>query len=1105
MSYNEELQSNNDALRGILDEVNALPNATGGAETRIRDADAVRDAGRKPMKAMVSFMDDDCRKAVYHRKDTTPNEPSLWELIQELGIPYTLACPPGSIYDPENPVDGNEAYLSVGELQEMHRGGVGISCHHWRQYNMDDTELLPTEADYDADLTRCLEQFRAWGITDVLSVAYPQGVIADNYLHVAKRHFRMGFGVTRGINQRPYASYRMDRCETFPTGSAYVADPTKALTEAKARVNDLAETGGWLIFMTHSWYETFSPADLRSLVAYIREQDIEIVGVNDAIRNTGNVVEVGDIVKPLEEQTAPFFVVDADGNTHTNSLHNYTPSADTLTEIQAAYNYGYLGGETGTILSSDDANRRVSVDIPVQAGEIYRLTCSSIWSGAAYAVLTAAGGSAVDIVAGTATTPSTVLTDHEITIPEGGTVLRVSTNLTVQPDGYKIYRVTRAATDSDDTDDSSEAVQAVNYDLNVKAINHRGYSAESPENTIPAYIMSKQKGFTYVECDVSFTSDGVAVLLHDATIDRTSNGSGNISNMTYAQVLQYDFGSWFSPDYAGVKIPTFTEFVVLCKRLGLHPYIELKSNGSYTQAQISQIVKEVEACGMAGKVTYISFNNTFLGYVKNADASARLGLLANPLNSTKINQAVALKTSTNEVFMDAKLATVTTALINSCISNGLPLEVWTVNTEAEILAMPSYVSGVTSDNTIAGKVLYNAALTYVPPVSNYVPATGITLDKTSLTFDLPNTQTIVATVTPSNASDKVVWKSSSTAVATVSGGVVTPVGDGSCTITATAGSVSATCSVTVAMAVNTHTITRTLVGCTSSSTAASVMEGAPHTETITADDSYTLEGAEIVITMGGVDISDKFVDGVLSIDAVTGDIVITITCVYVPPQPVVDLVLTNVTDGILRNAGTGGSTYDATITTPNTGDSYTSDATGLTLVNHAYANTPYGFKASDKFTIAIRGCLEELNTNQYQRLFRTDQDMPSVFYSYTSGSGLGAKLAGSSSNNFKSHDSRVYIKNLSTGAALNTAYILPENIDEENMHLYCFVCDGSSIYYYLDGVLMASQGASVLKTSSRIGMGDNDESKSYYAAKIAFEMFRIYDFAMTADEVASLV
>lgn len=141
----------------------------------------------------------------------------------------------------------------------------------------------------------------------------------------------------------------------------------------------------------------------------------------------------------------------------------------------------------------------------------------------------------------------------------------------------------------------------INYDLNVKAVNHRGYSAEAPENTLPAYVMSKKKGFTYVECDVSFTSDGVAVLLHDATINRTSNGTGNINSLTYAKVATYDFGAWFNEanpdiaiDYTGVKIPTFSEFIILCKRLGLHPYIELKSSGSYTQDQITQIVTEVE-------------------------------------------------------------------------------------------------------------------------------------------------------------------------------------------------------------------------------------------------------------------------------------------------------------------------------------------------------------------------------------------------------------------------------------------------------------------------------------------------------------------------------
>lgn len=791
---------------------------------------------------------------------------------------------------------------------------------------------------------------------------------------------------------------------------------------------------------------------------------------------------------------------------------------------------------------------------------------------------------------------------------------------------------------------------AVNYDLNVKAVNHRGYSMEAPENTIPAYIMSKTKGFTYVEGDVAFTSDDVAVLLHDATIDRTSDGSGNIGNLAYQEVLQYDFGSWFSAEYAGVKIPTFKEWIICCKNLGLHPYIELKSSGSYTQAQITQIVNEVEECGMKGKVTYISFNNTFLGYVKNADASARLGLLANPLNASKISQAVALKTSTNEVFMDAKLSTVTSSLITSLRNNDLPLEVWTVNTEAEILSMPSYVSGVTSDNIIAGKVLYDNALVYVPPTSAWVPTTAISLDKTSFTFSSFDVITLVATIEPSNSSEEVEWKSSDTSVAIVANGVVTPLKNGSCTITATSGDYSATCAITVALAtynivrnlqycsidntsnsamigtswsgtitpengyslknatiqitmggvditsssysngvitikevtgdvsikvvcvaVPVYTITRNLVGCTSNSSITSIGEGNPHTETIAAQGNYTLEGATVSITMGGVDISSNYSNGVLTISEVTGNIVISITAVAsysitrnlvgctsssnitsiiggqphtetfskstfytiesaavtmggvdisgslvdnvltiervtgdivititgsIAVAPVVDLQLKNVTNGVLVNKGSGGNAYDATVMKPKSTDSYESDENGLRLNNHAYANTPFGFSASQPFTILIKARITKKSSNTYQRVFRTEQDKPCMFYSKNS-EALGAKLNGTTGNGNKVYNELAYFP-----SNLNTCYLSYQDeggFDESIMREYIHISDGTTIKWYVDGVLMASQNASALVTSSLVGLGDNDTSKDYYASQIEVAEFKLWNSAMSLE------
>lgn len=802
----------------------------------------------------------------------------------------------------------------------------------------------------------------------------------------------------------------------------------------------------------------------------------------------------------------------------------------------------------------------------------------------------------------------------------------------------------------------------INYDLNVKAINHRGYSSEAPENTIPAFIMSKQKGFTYVEGDVSFTKDNVAVLLHDATIDRTSNGTGDITTLKYQEVLQYDFGSWFSEEYAGVKIPTFKEWMICCKNLGLHPYIELKSTGGYTQSQITQVVNEVEACGMKGKVTYISFSNTFLGYVKNADASARLGLLANPLNSSKINQAKALKTTTNEVFLDAKLSSVTDSLISTLMTNDQPLEVWTVNTEEEILKMPVYVSGVTSDFIIAGKVLYENGLVYVPPVSNWKPTTAISLDKNTITIVSFDPITLIATVEPSDTSEDIVWTSSDNQIATVNNGVVTPITDGNCTITVTSGDYSASCAITVAftkfnitsnltgcqldsninnvimgtswsdevipnegyslknasiqitmggvditntaysnriinienvtgeviiniacVAVPIYSITRNLVGCTSNKSVVSIGEGNPYNEVFTALDDYRLAGASVNITMGGVDITSMYSDGVLNIAEVTGDIVINVTAELIPVYsisrnltncvsdkdvtsikegesytetltandgytlrggnisitmggvdistslsrtgilnidnvtgdivinveaveydetlPIVDLDLVNIgTDGVIKNLGSGGSTYDATIQTVSSSDKFsTTTGTGLTLNNHAYANIPYVLKGTDKFTIICKGKIATKSSQTYQRFFRTDTDAPSWYYS-KSNTKLQAKLSGKNSS-----ESIINILNSSLVSNItgtnNGGNSVIFATDTATVREVMFTCDGTDIKIYIDGKLSATQPASGLPEGAYIGIGDNNPDTKYYASALEINRFVIYNSVITPSSI----
>lgn len=262
---------------------------------------------------------------------------------------------------------------------------------------------------------------------------------------------------------------------------------------------------------------------------------------------------------------------------------------------------------------------------------------------------------------------------------------------------------------------SKEDIYYLNHPVDVtpraliKSINHRGYNSIAPENTLPAYKLSKLYGFEHAETDIEFTSDGVAVLLHDSTIDRTSNGTGNIANMTYSQVSQYDFGSWKSATYAGTKIPTFTEFIALCKNIGLKPYIELKVG---TQAQIEGLVDTVKSYGMLNKVTWISFQSTLLSYVIGKEETARVGFLnayGTDISDADIASAQALVTGSNEVFINVQMTALTNTGVSKAVSAKIPVEVYD-GTKTNIKTMNPYITGVTSDVVVTDICLYENAM-----------------------------------------------------------------------------------------------------------------------------------------------------------------------------------------------------------------------------------------------------------------------------------------------------------------------------------------------------------------------------------------------------------
>ena len=160
----------------------------------------------------------------------------------------------------------------------------------------------------------------------------------------------------------------------------------------------------------------------------------------------------------------------------------------------------------------------------------------------------------------------------------------------------------------------------------------------------------------------------------------------------------------------------------------------------------------------------------------------------------------------------------------------------------------------------------------------------ITLSANTLTFNKEESQTLIATVEPTDVIDEIVWKSSNNAIATVENGIVTPVSDGSCIITATVRGVSAQCNVIVAIEneVITYKVNNYLTNVTSSNSATSVNAGQSYTATLTANEGYAIDENSIVVSMNATEITDSVYNAKtneISIATVTGDISITASAV----------------------------------------------------------------------------------------------------------------------------------------------------------------------------------------------------------------------------------
>lgn len=165
--------------------------------------------------------------------------------------------------------------------------------------------------------------------------------------------------------------------------------------------------------------------------------------------------------------------------------------------------------------------------------------------------------------------------------------------------------------------------------FNPPVIAHRGASAYAPENTMQAFVKAAQLGIKWLEFDVMLTSDKVPVIFHDETLNRTTNGVGELAHHPYAYLRGLDAGAWFDLTCAGEKIPSLEEILYFLENTQLAANVEMKAPLGQEEALVKQVLAVISPYLKQGTfpILFSSFSIPTLEYLRKYAPNCMLGLL----------------------------------------------------------------------------------------------------------------------------------------------------------------------------------------------------------------------------------------------------------------------------------------------------------------------------------------------------------------------------------------------------------------------------------------------------------------------------------------------
>ncbi len=224
---------------------------------------------------------------------------------------------------------------------------------------------------------------------------------------------------------------------------------------------------------------------------------------------------------------------------------------------------------------------------------------------------------------------------------------------------------------------------------------HRGAARYAPENTLAAFRLALEHGAPAVECDVRRTRDGHLVVIHDANVDRTTDGRGPVGALTLEVLRRLDAGRWFSPEYAGERVPLLEEVLGIVRGRALIK-IEIKNDPTPAEGIERQVVDAIRRQGMEEEAFVMSFDHHVIRAARDAAPGIATGILysarlVDPVSAARAALADGL--CVNWGYLDQHV-------VVEARQAGLGIFTWTVDDEGMFRrCLDLEVDGVTSNDT----------------------------------------------------------------------------------------------------------------------------------------------------------------------------------------------------------------------------------------------------------------------------------------------------------------------------------------------------------------------------------------------------------------------